>query len=73
MTTLCAYGQPLHYASKAEELHVQRLVDLNGPDVVVQVGERAWQVPRHYIALHGLKAAELPELGFPEASPVRLR
>lgn len=30
--------------------------------VPVSVNGRAWQVPRIFIAAHGLKAAELPEL-----------
>lgn len=30
--------------------------------VLVSVNDRAWQVPRIFIAAHGLKAAELPEL-----------
>ena len=38
-----------------------------GPAIVVRLGNRAWRVPRHYIALHGLKAWELTTLGFPEA------
>ena len=37
--------------------------------VPVVVDDRAWLVPRHYIALHGLKAWELPGLGFQEVQP----
>lgn len=35
------------------------------------VGGRSWRVPKHYIALHGLRARawELPALGFAEVSP----
>ena len=33
---------------------------------------RSWMVPRHYIALHGLKAQDLPELGFPEVTDAAL-
>jgi hypothetical protein len=29
-------------------------------------GRRTWLVPRHYIALHGLKAEQLPGMGFEE-------
>jgi hypothetical protein len=40
--------------------------------VLVSVSRRAWLVPRIYIAAHGLKADELPELarryGFAEGS-----
>jgi hypothetical protein len=41
------------------------------PDVVAETPDGRWSVPRIYIAVHGLKAAELPELadrhGFPSA------
>jgi hypothetical protein len=63
---LCFCGQPLHYGDPVMQAHVQRLVDALGEYVKVTVGGRAWMVPRHYIALHGIKAAELPLLGFEE-------
>jgi hypothetical protein len=41
--------------------------------VMVAVNGRAWQVPRIYLAAHGVKAAELPALaeryGFAEGRP----
>jgi hypothetical protein len=41
--------------------------------VLVKVPEGCWQVPRIYIAAHGLNAADLPELaeqyGFTEGQP----
>jgi hypothetical protein len=40
------------------------------PDVTVTVEGRSWQVPRLYIACHGIKADEVPALavryGWPE-------
>lgn len=43
------------------------------PSVKLQIGGRAWMVPRIYIAVHGVKAAELPglatRLGFAEVQP----
>jgi hypothetical protein len=40
--------------------------------VPISVGRRTWRVPRIYIAVHGLKAGDLPELarryGFAEGS-----
>jgi len=45
---------------------VEEYVRQLGECVTVSVNGRAWRVPRHYIALHGLKAAELPFLGFEE-------
>jgi hypothetical protein len=64
--TQCACGRPLHYNDPNVLRMVERLVATKGPDVHVQVGDRVWLVQRHYIALHGLKAQELPSLGFPE-------
>jgi hypothetical protein len=31
--------------------------------------ERRWRVQRHYVALHGITAKDLPNLGFPEIEP----
>jgi hypothetical protein len=63
---LCHCGQPLHYTDEVVEAFTKDLIRNLGPTVKVNVGGRIWEVQRHYIALHGLKAAELPELGFPE-------
>ena len=63
---VCACGRPLHYANAHHRRWVEHLIADLGPDVKVTVGERSWMVPRHYIALHGIKARELPSLGFPE-------
>lgn len=65
MKTLCACGQPLHYSDPNAEAAVQRLVDTLGESVRIETPEGTWLVPRHYIALHGLRAEELPRLGFP--------
>lgn len=66
---LCACGRPLHYSDP----HLREMVDAQ----IKQLGERitvrrldgrAWLVPRHYIALHGLKA---DELGTPALPPFK--
>lgn len=62
----CACGRPLHYTDKNIQRQVQKMVDRLGADVVVTIGDRSWAVQRHFIALHGLRAVELPTLGFPE-------
>jgi hypothetical protein len=64
----CPCGKPLHYSNPEVQAIVERLIAEHGESLLVTVGERSWMVPRHYIALHGLKAAELAELGFPEVS-----
>jgi hypothetical protein len=63
---LCACGRPLHYTDPDIQAAVQQLIDRKGEMVQVRVGDRCWLVQRHHIALHGLKARELPNLGFPE-------
>ena len=59
---LCACGQRLHYQDPANYAKVAALVRELGSDLPVTVGRRTWMVPRHFIALHGLRAADLPEL-----------
>jgi len=60
----CHCGRPLHYRVPEIEQAMRRLVERFGPNVVVETPDGRWRVPRHYIALHGLKASELPTLGF---------
>ncbi len=63
---LCACGLPLHYSDPGLQALVEDLIDLVGPDMNITVTGRTFRVPRHYIALHGVNAQELPKLGFPE-------
>ena len=65
---MCACGKPLHYRSAATEQMVRELIASCGDYVVVHYAWRCWRVPRHYIALHGLRARDLPSLGFEEVS-----
>lgn len=60
----CVCGRPLHYTDRNAERWVSDLVDALGPDIEVVSEGRTWMVPRHYIALHGLKTGELPRSGF---------
>jgi hypothetical protein len=56
----CACGRLLHYVDMTAEAAVRRLVELHGEFVHIQVtDEAAYRVPRHYIALHGVKARDL--------------
>lgn len=67
---LCHCGQPLHYHDPAVQALVERMVQHLGAEVPVTVPDgRVFLVPRHYIALHGVQAWELPSLGFPELTP----
>jgi hypothetical protein len=65
---MCFCGKPLHYSDIAMFEKVEKLVEQLGANVrVVGMGNgKTYAVPRHYIALHGLNAQELPELGFKE-------
>lgn len=63
-TVRCHCGELLHYNDKFLEIQIKELVALKGRYVRVAVGDDEWLVCRHYIALHGIKAQELPTLGF---------
>lgn len=62
MTEMCACGRPLHYTDPENYRRVQKLVDDLGPNIRVTTPSGTWVVPRHYIALHGIKAVEIRQL-----------
>lgn len=64
MTELCACGQPLHYGDPKIEALVRRMIrEADGDSyVTVSTPQGSWRVQRHYIALHGLQADQLPRL-----------
>lgn len=60
---LCACGRPLHYTNPETQAVVEALVTKFGETTIVEVpGLGRYKVQRHYIALHGLRAIELPQL-----------
>jgi hypothetical protein len=59
---LCPCGRVLHYADGKAEAYVKRMVSEHGPAVQITTPSGSWKVPRHYLALHGISAARLPEL-----------
>ncbi len=65
---ICFCGKSLHYSDLGNYEQVQRLVEEFGEFIkVVSIPtNKTYAIPRHYIALHGLKQEELPELGFKE-------
>jgi len=65
-TEICACGRPLHYTDPEVQRHMEELVATLGSGVRVNCGGKTYLVPRHYIALHGLIASELPRMGFEE-------
>lgn len=59
----CACGLPLHYSDKAMEDKITQISSELGEYQPVQVGtDEHYLVQRHYIALHGLRAIDLPNL-----------
>lgn len=78
---LCPCGRPLHYRSERVRVIVEYLVRAQGTHVRVALGDRAWLIPRHFLALHGLEFRSLPGTfarvyGFrsiePDGSEIRL-
>ena len=66
---LCHCGKPLHYLEQTDRAAVELLIATFGRTTRVTVlGGDTYLVPRHYLALHGLKADELGSLGFEKAS-----
>jgi hypothetical protein len=65
---MCACGKPLHYTDPQMQKLVEYQIAQLGENMVVTLAEtgRKFRVPRHFIALHGLKGKELPTLGFTE-------
>lgn len=61
---LCHCGKPLHYTSTHAKALVQKLIERLGETVEIQTATGRYRVPRHYIALHGVRAVDLPTLGF---------
>jgi hypothetical protein len=60
----CACGGPLHYSDPHNRELVERQIAELGECVsVINIAtKRTFMVPRHFIALHGIKAGELPDL-----------
>lgn len=65
---LCHCGKPLHYTDPAARSQVEQLIKQLGEFIEVHVNGITWRVPRHYIALHGIKGADVSTLGFQRVS-----
>jgi hypothetical protein len=62
----CHCGLPLHYSCQETRAFVEAMIAELGPLIDVTIKGRTWRVPRHYIALHRLHAADVARLGFEE-------
>lgn len=69
MVEMCHCGKPLHYADPALLRAMEEIIRIRGRllRVTQESSGKSFWVPRHYIALHGLKGSELHTLGFQEA------
>lgn len=57
----CGCGKRLHYTRRDDRVAVESLAAELGEYIDITVpGLGTWRVQRHYIALHGLAAADLP-------------
>lgn len=61
---LCVCGKPLHYFNEKFSEMMQKIISEMGEFVTVKVlgTNECYLVPRHFIALHGLDAKDLPRL-----------
>lgn len=50
------------YSVPENQAFVERQIAALGPYIQVTTPHGSWMVPRHYIALHGLKSMDLPGL-----------
>lgn len=63
----CFCGKPLHYTSKVNQERIAHFCKMLGEYVKVFYDGTFFNVPRHYIALHGIEGADLVHLGFEKA------
>lgn len=59
---ICPCGKPLHYTNTESRRIMDQLCAELGNTMKVSLSDRSWRVPRHYIALHGIKGSELAAL-----------
>ena len=64
----CHCGQPLHYSSGNVENYVRMTIEKHGHyiNVIHATTGKTYKVPRHYIALHGIKEENLHLYRFEE-------
>lgn len=65
---MCHCGKPLHYTDETAERLTRARVAKLGEFVKIYAGGRWWKVQRHYVSLHGLRAVDMPSLGFEDVT-----
>lgn len=58
----CPCGQPHSFKSPKAQKALQRFITELGPTVAITMNGDTWDVPRIWIAAHGLTGDELPKL-----------
>lgn len=65
----CYCGRALHYTDTKTQTQVEEVIKKFGPNIVIKLdNNKRFLVPRHYIALHGIKNKDLNKLGFQEVT-----
>jgi hypothetical protein len=58
----CACGKPLHYNHPMTQELMEKLVAEVGEFVTIVFEDKKYKVQRHYVAIHGIAAADLEKL-----------
>jgi hypothetical protein len=58
----CACGKPLHYSDETLKGLIDKFIEDKGEFQKVTTTTGVYKVQRHYMALHGIKEHEMPEL-----------
>jgi hypothetical protein len=59
---LCPCGRPLHYPNAKTQAYVLKQIEQLGPTINVSTAKGVFAVPRHYVALHGLRARDIAKV-----------
>jgi hypothetical protein len=71
-TGYCQCGRPLHYSSASKREQVERIVSATDrPFQTIKIGEKAYRVQKHFVALHGFNARMAEDYGFEQVTPER--
>lgn len=55
----CPCGRDLHYHNADSQAMIEKMIAELGETINVTTPAGTWRVPRHYIALHGLRGDEV--------------
>lgn len=55
----CPCGRDLHYHNADAQAMVEKMISTMGETINVTTPAGTWRVPRHYIALHGIRGDEV--------------